>query len=216
MADAPAPYAFRAPLSVCVDFRRPGAYLALGPTCALADELGVEVDWLPCVVAPLSPPKPAAPDDDRGTRHRRARALYAERDLVRYAADRDLVLGDLYRAPDPSFAALGLLWVKARDAEAVRGYLERVFERYWRELLRLDAPSEIAGVLAELGVPTAGFDAWARGPGRPDLEALQAGLRAAGVFDVPAYVVGEEVFLGRQHLPMIRWLLTGRTGPKPI
>lgn len=43
-----------------------------------------------------------------------------------------------------------------------------------------------------------------------------SGLREMGVFDVPAYLVEDDLFLGRQHLPMIRWLLTGRRGPAPI
>lgn len=216
MADEPVPYAFRAPLSVCVDFKSPGCHLALAPTCALADELGVEVDWLPLLVPPLTLPRSPASDDDRGTRHRRARALYLERDLMRYAADRGLALGDVYRAPDASVAALGLLWVKARDSRAVRAYLDQVFERWGREILQLDDPAEIRAVFDELGTPSEDFEAYASGPGPAELAALQAGLRAAGVFGVPGYVVGGEVFLGRQHLPMIRWLLTGRSGPKPI
>ena len=41
-------------------------------------------------------------------------------------------------------------------------------------------------------------------------------LRSAGLFQVPAYVVEDEVFYGRQHLPMIGWILDGRSGPVPI
>ena len=28
--------------------------------------------------------------------------------------------------------------------------------------------------------------------------------------------VGDEIFIGRQHLPMIGWILDGRVGPGPI
>jgi 2-hydroxychromene-2-carboxylate isomerase len=41
-------------------------------------------------------------------------------------------------------------------------------------------------------------------------------LQERGLFQVPAYLVEEEVFYGRQHLPMIRWILAGRSGPIPI
>ena len=49
-----------------------------------------------------------------------------------------------------------------------------------------------------------------------EFAALQERLVAAGLFNAPAYLVGEEVFFGRAHLPMIRWLLTDRAGPPPI
>ena len=45
---------------------------------------------------------------------------------------------------------------------------------------------------------------------------LAAELQERGLFQVPAYLVEEEVFYGRQHLPMIRWILAGRSGPIPI
>ena len=38
----------------------------------------------------------------------------------------------------------------------------------------------------------------------------------AGVFETPAYLVDGEVFLGRAHLPMVRWILSNRAGPPPI
>jgi 2-hydroxychromene-2-carboxylate isomerase len=38
----------------------------------------------------------------------------------------------------------------------------------------------------------------------------------SGWFQAPGFVVEDEVFYGRQHLPMIRWILEGRSGPVPI
>jgi hypothetical protein len=32
---------------------------------------------------------------------------------------------------------------------------------------------------------------------------------------VPAYVVDTHVFVGREHLPMIRWLIEGSLGEAP-
>jgi hypothetical protein len=37
-----------------------------------------------------------------------------------------------------------------------------------------------------------------------------------GAFGVPAYLLHGEVFIGRQHLPMLEWLLTGQPGAPPI
>jgi hypothetical protein len=43
-----------------------------------------------------------------------------------------------------------------------------------------------------------------------------ADWREAKAFEAPAYVVGDEVFIGRAHLPMIEWLYRGRTGAPPV
>jgi len=41
------PLASTAPLIVYIDYKSPYAYLAKDPTYAIADELGVEIDWRP-------------------------------------------------------------------------------------------------------------------------------------------------------------------------
>ncbi len=203
-------------LPVAIDFKSPHAYLAIAPTCALADALGIAVAWEPFLVAPARKRRPAAPDDDRGTRHRRLRAQYVVRDLLRYAAARGLELRGLERETDSTLAALGLLWVTRARPALGRAYVERVFDRYWQETLEIESASALHDMLRELGAPTSGFERFAGREGRATLERVQAELREAGVFDVPAYRVEGDVFHGRQHLPMIRWLLSGRAGEPPL
>lgn len=202
--------------AVCVDFKNPKSYLALRPTFALEDELGMTFDWWPVQVSPMSRPQPEQPNEDRGTRHRRIRALYYERDLRRYATVYGLELGDLYRNPDVAVASIGLLWVKQQAPRSLRAYLNAVFERYWHERLQLDDANAIDALLQEIGVDTRRFREHAQGEGRTNYDTLVVGLRGAGIFDVPAYVVEREIFFGRQHLPMVRWLLTGKRGEPPI
>jgi 2-hydroxychromene-2-carboxylate isomerase len=203
-----APYRFTAPLSVALDVKNPHAFLAVDPTYALVDELRVDVEWLPVVGPPLRVPPSG---EDRGSRHRRARAIYRERDLQRYAEVRGLTLRNIYRAPDSTLAGMGLLAARARSDAAIRRYLDIAFEGHWRESLDIEDEAAIAGALAESGVDPGGFVC-----DRSEFDALQESLRAAGLFDTPAYVVEGELFLGRAHLPMIRWILRGRAGPAPI
>jgi 2-hydroxychromene-2-carboxylate isomerase len=204
------------PLPVCIDFKSPHAWLAVAPTLALAAELGVSIEWLPWIGRPLAPPAAAGDDDDRGTRHRRFRSENAARDIERAARIQGLEIRDLYRQPDSSLAGLGLLWAGRHDPEVQRGYLERVFEGYWNGQLDLEDPAAIRAALGRAGAELAGWDAYAAGEGPDELEAVQARLQEAGVFDVPSYRVGDEIFLGRQHLPMVRWLRSGRQGEPPI
>ena len=207
LGDAPA---------VCIDFKNPKAYLALRPTFALEDELGIAFDWWPVAVSAMSRPQPEQPNEDRGARHRRIRASYYARDLQRYASVYGLELGDLYRDPDVTLASIAMLWVKERAPQALRAYLNVVFERYWQERLQLDDVGAIEAVLHEVGADASLFRQFARADGRASFEASNAGLRDAGIFDVPAYVVEGEIFFGRQHLPMLRSLLTDKRGEPPI
>ena len=203
----PEPYVFSAPLTVAVDVRDAQSYLALAPTFAVADELQIEVDWLP-VVAPQVRPPPAQ-GEDRGSRHRRARAAYRERDLERYADAQGLTIRSIYRAPDSSLAGMGLLAAKAHSARALRSYLDAVFAGYWNETLDIEDAAALAKLLDQCGAGRFEPDPMAFGE-------LNAGLKAAGVFAAPMYVVEDELFHGRAHLPMIRWILEGREGPGPI
>ncbi len=196
-------------LSVAVDFKSPHAYLAIRPTRALAHELGIAIDWQPFIVTPWKMPPPASLGDDRGTRHRRFRAEYIERDVKRYAADQGLAIGGLHRQTDSSLAAIGLLWVKQHCIPLATAYVERVFERYWREELDIEDERALRALLDEIGAPVTGFETFVRETGRADLDRIQSQLREARIIDVPTYRVNDDVFLGRQHLPIIRRLLSG-------
>jgi 2-hydroxychromene-2-carboxylate isomerase len=203
-------------VTVCIDFRNPKAYLAKDPTFALEDELKLTFDWQPVRVSPLARPAPARNDDDRGTRHRRLRAQYHERDLRRYAERAGLPLGDIYRSPDASVAGAGLLWTKAQSHAIARRYIDVVFTRYWSEELDIEDASAIAAVLREIGGGDAGWDQYVTAAGRSALADVQRRFSDAGVFEVPAYLIDGDVYFGRQHLPMIRWILTGRVGTPPL
>jgi 2-hydroxychromene-2-carboxylate isomerase len=205
-------------LMVAIDFKSPQSYLAKAPTRELAKELGVAIDWEPVRARPLTPPAAETTHDDRGTRHRRFRALYFERDLHRYARAQGLALGDVYRSPDSSLAGMGLLWVKRHAAGAgargmVDDYVDRVFDGYFGARLDLEDLGALRAVIEAVGAPGDAFSPEAM---RAEYDGTLARLREAGAIEAPAYLVGGDVFIGRQHLPMIRWLLEGKTGAPPI
>ena len=191
-------------LTVAIDFKSPQAYLAIGPTCALADELGITIDWQPLIVTPSKTPAAPSSGEDRGARHRRFRADYLDRDIARYAADRGLAIGGLRRRTDSTLAAIGLLWVQRQGPALARTYIERVFERYWHEALDIEDERSIRALLTEIDAPVSGFEAFVEGDGGTKLARIQSELRDMGVFEVPTYILNDDTFLGRQHLPLIR------------
>jgi 2-hydroxychromene-2-carboxylate isomerase len=200
------------PLSIVIDFNHPRAYLAVVPTRALAERLGVAVDWQPFLASPRKDQSPGPASNDRGARHRRLSADYFERDVMRYAADRGLALRGLHRKTDSSLAAIGLLWTRRAAAPLAGTYVERVFEGYWREELDIENEAALRALLGKIGAPTKGFASFTTGEGRTELETVQAQLTSAGVFDVPTYLLNGEIYVGRQHLPLIAALLGGRPG----
>jgi 2-hydroxychromene-2-carboxylate isomerase len=205
-----------APLSVLLDIRHPAAYLALGPAASLADELGMQFNWLPLVAPPLNPPSEPAPHDDRGIRHRRYRAQAIARDIEVYAAAQNLVLRDYYRDPDPEALNLAWLWLRERDPEQLLDFLAEAFRAYWA--LELD-PSDrgaVATMLQRFSPDSGEFLTWCDDDGPATAAQVALELRERGLFGVPGYLIDDEFFLGRQHLPMIRWILGGRKGPGPI
>jgi 2-hydroxychromene-2-carboxylate isomerase len=205
-----------AALSVLLDLRHPLAYLALQPTIALAQTLALDVNWLPLEVPTLRPPSQPRQDDDRGMRHRRYRAQAIAREIETYAGAQGLVLRDAYRDGSAQLAKLGWLWLRDRHPDRIEPYLAGIFRSYWALALDPADPEQIAAQIDSAGGDAAAFLAWAEHEGPQAAAALAAELRERGLFQVPAFVLGDEVFYGRQHLPMIRWILEGRSGPIPI
>lgn len=197
----------QARLAVCIDFKSPHAWLAVPPTRALAQELGIGIDWLPRIAAPIEQPPPATAGDDRGARHRRMRAEYAARDIARYAAVHGLTIGGLYRRPDVSKAALGLLWARRAGPEVATRYVEATFDGHWSERLDIEDPDTIDHLLDEAGAAVAERAAFFADGGRSELDALQERLAEQGAYTTPAYLLADQLFIGRAHLPRLRELI---------
>ncbi len=205
-----------APLSVILDLRNPFSYLALHPVAALADELRIEIDWLPLTVLPLKPPSDPAPGDDRGILHRRHRARALAREIEIYGRAQGLVLRDLYRDADASAFELGWLWLRERSRKDLPAFLSEGFRSYWSLELDPSSVPAISSLVAKTGGDAAEFEAWCAGDGPKTAARVAGELRERGLSAVPGYLVDGEFFHGRQHLPMIRWILGGRRGPGPI
>ncbi len=73
----------------------------------------------------------------------------------------------------------------------------------------------LESALDQVGAAVGGFRTWAEGPGRAAHDAVNLAAFDAGVFGVPTYLVGDEMWFGREHLPRIAWLLAGAEGPAP-
>ena len=190
------------------DFTSVDCWLAFAPTCRLADELDVPVNWLPmCVPAKVVPE--AKTDESVAERHARVRAEYMASENARYAERLGVPLQRSGAGVDSSLAAAAC--IRATEQGVGREFVERVFSGFWEARLDIEDAGAVTGLLEDLDAP--GFDL---DDGAARLGKLREELEERGVFGIPTYLAEGQMFMGRQHLPMIRWLLTGQSGPGPL
>ena len=203
-------------LSVLLDIRQPLAYLALHPAAALALECGTRLDLLPIDSPVLKPPSPPGPDDDRGIRHRRHRAHAVSREIEIYAQAQGLVLESYYRNPDPAPFNIAWLWIAEQHRDHLLAFLAEGFRAYWADEFDPSDLEAVRQLVDSISASGGNFAKWSQHEGPASANALADELMTQGLSRAPCYLIEDEVFVGRQHLPMIRWILEGRTGPRPI
>ncbi|MFX3658100.1 MAG: DsbA family protein [bacterium] len=215
------PLASDRPLIVYLDFKSPYAYLAWEPARQMARDLGIAVDWRPFVLD-IPSYLGSARLDERGKVAAQSRSAqqwsgvkYAYFDCRRYANLRGLTVRGTVKIWNTDLAALGMLWARAQGDGVLEAYVDAVYPPFWRRELDVEDPAEIARLLQAAGASLQGFDAFCRGPGPAANAALQQSAFEAGIFGVPTFVVGGEVFFGREHLPRLRWHLQGGRGAAP-
>jgi 2-hydroxychromene-2-carboxylate isomerase len=206
-------------LTILFDFKSPHAYLALAPTLAMLDELSVTADWQPLLVAPQQRPEQPDQADDRGAAHRWHRACYRLMDLRRYAAVQKFGEGcfsdaRLFDCGPGRVAAAGYLWGQQRFPQSQSGLLTGLFERFWQGELDINSIAQVDQAITELTKADTGFADNAQ-LALTQLDVQQSTLQEAGMFDVPGYLVDDNLYYGRQHLPVVRWLLQGAQGHPP-
>ena len=208
------------PLIVYLDIKSPYAYLAKDPTRRLEADFGIAIDWrpltldIPSYLGSAKVGERCEVLEDQRTPRQWQGVRYAYMDAKRYARQRDLLVYGPKKIWDSSLASIGMLWTRSEPA-LLASYLDIVYERFWKRELDIEQPGVVADVVAEAGGDGEGFLRWCDGQGRRQHDDLQAQLHPAGIFGVPTYVAEGEIFFGREHLPMLRWLLGGRRGPAP-
>ncbi|MDA1076430.1 MAG: DsbA family protein [Proteobacteria bacterium] len=215
------PFQSDLPLICYIDYKSPYAFVAKDPTYALADSLGIQVDWRPITLDIPSYLGSAKLDkQDRVVENNRTPqqwtgVKYAYRDARRYAALNGYTLRGTVKIWDTSLIHIAMLWVKQQDYSTLKRFTDQVYERFWRRELDVEDLPTVVECLRNANAETTGFEQFAGHEGRTLHDSMQAAIFAAGIYGVPTYIVDEEMFFGREHLPMIAWILKGRHGVAP-
>jgi 2-hydroxychromene-2-carboxylate isomerase len=187
-------------LDICIDFKCPRSFLSLAPSLALAAELECPIEWYPGQSTPLRA-HTGPGDGSRSSRHRHFRAEYTARDIARYAPQE---LADIYANFDSAPASLGLLWIQQAAPALANRYVVAVFDQYWRRQLAIDSIAAVEQILQEFGLPVDDFRGFVEREGSAALQGSKQRWSERAVIGTPTYLLGEEPFLGRQHLPLLR------------
>ncbi|MEM7684933.1 MAG: DsbA family protein [Pseudomonadota bacterium] len=202
-------------LTAYIDLKSPYAYLAIEPTRRLARRTGVELDWLPYTLDIPSYLGSARVDDagqvveqDR-TPHQWRRVKYAYMDVRRYANLRGLTIRGTVKIWDTRLFSTAMLWAREQGPAVLDALLDAAFPPFWRRDLDPEDFTVVEDLLRSAGAQVEGFKAYADGPGGVLHDRFRDEAEASGVFGVPWYRYGEEVFWGREALPLIATRITG-------
>ena len=209
------------PLAVYIDLKSPYAYLAIDPTRAMARSVGVAIDWRPFTLDIPSYLGSAKLDRKGGvakaerTQQQWSGVRYAYRDARRYANLTGKTVRGTVKIWDSSLAGIAMLWTKRQGTDVLDRFLDAAYPPFWRRELDIEDVGALEDVMRAADAKVDGFAAWAEGPGREAHDEINRAAFDAGVFGVPTYLVDDEMWFGREHLPRVAWLLSGRSGAAP-
>lgn len=193
-------------LEVYVDFKSPTSYLALKPTRELVSELDSPLIWRALKTTQHTVPDIQA-DEDQGTSHRRVRAQARQNSHLHYANVQSLPMRFPARFCETDLALCVLDALSELSIPAVDAYVTVAFKAYWEDHLDLDDTSVVAQMLDDCKIDATLIDKVRQDlPGR--LDSIANSALEQGVVDAPAYLVGGQVFIGREHLPWVRQFLS--------
>jgi len=208
-------------LTVYIDFKSPYAYLAVEPTRRMAEELDIPINWLPFVLDIPSYLGSARLDksgevaEHLRSKEQWSRVKYGYYDCCRYANLRSLTICGTVKIWDTNLAAIGMLWARRQGDEILQRYIDGIYIPFWKRELDVENIAVVQVLLGDAGAIVNGFKTYAQGEGAEKNQLIQQNAFERGIFGVPTYVLGDDIYFGREHLPRIRWQLEGEQGPGP-
>ncbi len=190
-------------LIVYFDYKSPYAYLAVEDARCLAGSFGLALEWRPYT---LEIPQFLGAVETRNP-HQWRRVKYSYMDARRIANERGLIVLGPKKIFDSRTAHIGALY--AQDQGVFDAYHDQVFERFFKRDLDIEDLAAITAVLKSCGAPDpGGFATFQEGKGAARYRRILEEAEARGVFGVPTFVVGEEIFWGGDRVEMVRKAIT--------
>ena len=185
------------------DFGSPNAYLTLGVLPAMLEKAGAELVITPCLLGGIfkstgnRPPMLQLVDTP-------AKLAYEHLEMKRFIQKHAL---SRFRM-NPHFPVNTLTVVRGAIVAAEEGYVFRYVEAVnramWEDGLKMDDPEVISAFLSANGFDGPAILARTQEDGiKAKLAANTEAAVARGVFGIPTFFVGEEMFFGKDRLGQV-------------
>ncbi|MBI1199667.1 MAG: 2-hydroxychromene-2-carboxylate isomerase [Phenylobacterium sp.] len=185
------------------DFGSPNGYLAWKVLPAIAARTGAEVNLIPCLLGGIfKATNNRSPVEAFG--EVRGKLAYEGLETRRYVEKHGLTA---YR-PNPHFPVNTLLIMRGLIAARRMGvgerYLEAVLSAMWEQGLKMDDPEVVVRTLDAAGLDGQGLVAATQDPEvKAELAANTTAAVERGVFGIPTFFVGDEMFFGKDRLGQV-------------
>ena len=115
------------------------------------------------------------------------------------------------RKIDPLYLSLGLVWLTKEQATLPQflSFASAAFIKTFLEQAEVESLIGLKNILHECSFKTKGLELFSEKKAL-DPKVVWDEALSSGVFTSPAFLVNDEVFLGREHLPLIEWLIMGK------
>jgi 2-hydroxychromene-2-carboxylate isomerase len=192
-------------LQLYIDFKSPGSYLALKPTLALLEKTKATAQWLPFMTKQR--PIPLEKENEtRGETHSRVRENARRETHLLYAGLQSTAMHFPASPGNTDLALAALVYTqKVYTQNDPLRFVRAAYEAYWINGLDLADSQVINDLLQDNGYDAKAFDAEHH---LQLLQESQTAAEASGVVEAPAYLIQDNLFIGREHLPWITELLT--------
>jgi len=202
-----------------INFASLDCWLTLRPLQSLIETTGIDIEFRPMIGSlgnVVSQAKPGEDDPlaEYKARRARARRMAADREYERVCEMLELDPAAGKREIDPRWLSLGLQYVLAAGTDPFI-YAKAAFNRTYREAAEVESVAGISDLLMSLNIDVSDWPDYA-GSRLASYDNLADDLLEAGILSAPAFVMDDEIFHGREHLPLLTWMQTGRQGPPPV
>ena len=179
------------------DYVSPYAFVAKASAYELERDYDIVLQWRPYTLDVASY---MGSVDGRDPHHWR-RVRYSYMDARRYANKQGLVLKGPLKIYYARPANAGMLYAQRHGV--FRAYNDAAFDRFWRREFDPEDVAAVEALLIEAGAP-AGFPDFLVGEGGVEHDRLHNEAEASGVFGVPTFVFGGELFWGGDRIGLLR------------
>jgi len=190
-------------IDVIFDFGSPNGYLAWKVLPGIAERTGATVNLIPCLLGGIfKATNNRSPMEAFGAV--KGKLAYENLETQRYVKKHGL---SAFRM-NPHFPVNTLLIMRgliaARRAGVGARYLETVLAAMWEQGLKMDDPEVVKATLDTAGLDGAALLAATQDPEvKAELVANTKAAVARGVFGIPTFFVGDEMFFGKDRLGQV-------------